>query len=161
MEQSWKYPILHIFYHIGCYYSKLKRTKENVQSASAANVSWYSHPHTRELKINSPTTKPGAIFVQRFPGYGGDPCNREKESTCMFNQTLISELPPSHMKALTRTHWTKMLHQQTPRVRSIISSETQWFARGPSSLQLILHISLESNAFSLLLCITQQTLATI
>lgn len=128
MGQPWKYPKLHIFYHTGCYYSRLKRTRESIRSTSAASVPWYRGPCTRELKVNSPTTKPGAVFLQSFPGCGGDPCNKGEESTSTFNQTPISELPPSHVKPLTHIQWPNTLHQQNSQVESIISSETRELA---------------------------------
>lgn len=59
---------LHIFCHFGCYYSELKRTKESIQSTSAANASCYLHPCAKGLKTNSPTAEPGAVFLQSFPG---------------------------------------------------------------------------------------------
>lgn len=99
MGQPWKYPKLHISYHVGCYYSKLKRTKESIQCACVANVPRFHHPCARELRTNSPTTKPGVVFLQSFPGYREDPCNRGEELTCTFNQTSISELPPTHVNS--------------------------------------------------------------
>lgn len=49
MGQPWKYPKLHIFHHVGCNHSKLKRAKESIQSTSAANIPRRHRPCTGKL----------------------------------------------------------------------------------------------------------------